>query len=170
MQLAALVHEIEDNYLKGNKIGLSNATRENHVQGKDDDHVDGTDAKISFLKNRTVKLTKNDDYRGFYEITKATLPPYLASKNLITSIDIFNLDYIYEHDDSENFDSDKWEKLEMNEMIFPPKPSNDNEHEYYLIRVHRAMPAGNRFMLQSLVTVKTSDRSIETKTYEEIWY
>ena len=152
MHLAAEVNELIENYIKPDRIKPDNIRQKAYG--------DNEKAPITFNKNIIANYdTFYDDMHG----TKGAigrLPDRLDRKYKNTmSIDIFTLDYTY--DDSLPFDENKWPK-QMNERIFPPMPN------HYLIRVHRLMPAGNRFMIQALV--ESSDTVFQTKTYEEIWY
>ena len=89
------------------------------------------------------------------------------------SIDVFRLDYDYDYTQTMNQTAaeDYWLERAQHLRIFPA--IKEDGYTNFLIRVHKQMPAGNRLMLQTLIAsgdVSKGNKSIETRTCEEIWY
>ena len=158
MQLASVVEDIKILMQKGQKF------TDAYVAGGAPTR---RDYGLSFFNLSNLSgVSINCD--NFYEVTRAAFPDrtaiadinpsiYFSGIHDTTSIDIHDLNYKY--------NATTWVDKPVNERIFPPMPN------HYLIRVHRAMPAGNRFMLQVLVESEDKANGVfKTKTYEEIWY
>ncbi|MBR1486614.1 MAG: PD-(D/E)XK nuclease family protein [Synergistaceae bacterium] len=187
IQLQALTDEIIKDFIAKNRI----------VSGKRSDRTRAANLKFDkdVFKNGSNKV----NYRTFYGDSendnnvdsggaRASVEDNLYASGVrdllyvhtyVASVDVFRLDYeldttvaIKGKEATEaSKPNEDWFNIPMHRRIFPA--IKEDGYTNFLIRVHKQMPAGNRLMLQTLIAsgdVSKGNKSIKTKTCEEIWY